>query len=64
MEDDGALKIFERSISERNLKYTTFVGNGDSDTYKVVRHGIAKIYGGRYKVIKDECIPKNERVMH
>ena len=56
MEGDGALKIFERSISERNLKYTTFVGDGDSDTYKVVRDGIAKIYGGRYKVIKEECI--------
>lgn len=56
MEGDGALKIFKRSISERNLKYTTFVGDGDSDTYKVVRDGIAKIYGGRYKVIKEECI--------
>ena len=56
MEGDGALKIFKRSISERNLKYTTFVGDGDSDTYKIVRNGIAEIYGDRYKVIKEECI--------
>lgn len=56
MEGVGALKIFSRSIEKHKLKYATFVGDGDSDTFKVVKEGVEKIYGSRYQVAKEECI--------
>ncbi len=56
MEGAGAVKIFKRSIERRGLKYTTFVGDGDSDTFKVVSEEINKTYGDQYKVVKEECI--------
>ena len=56
MEGAGAIKIFQRSIANRGLKYTTFVGDGDSDTFKVVCEEIDKLYGKRYKIVKEECI--------
>ena len=33
MEAASATEMFGRSISECNLKYTTFVGDGDSSSY-------------------------------
>ena len=33
MESAAAVEIFSRSISTRNLKYTTFVGDGDSSSF-------------------------------
>ncbi len=56
MEGVGASSIFKRSIETRKLKYTTFVGDGDSDTFKVVRECMQSIYGSRYSVEKEECI--------
>ena len=56
MEGKGAMNIFSRSIQKRGLKYVTFVGDGDSDTYKIVRDEMAKLYGKRYQVRKEECI--------
>ena len=56
MEGTGALSIFKRSIDQYKLKYTTFVGDGDSDTFKVVQEGMQELYGGRYNVVKEECI--------
>lgn len=56
MEGAGALAIFKRSIDQRQLKYTTFVGDGDSDTFKVVKEGMNEMYGTRYQVTKEECI--------
>ena len=56
MEGAGAISIFKRSIHTRKLKYTTFVGDGDSDTFRVVKECIENIYGSRYKVEKEECI--------
>ena len=56
MEGAGAVKIFKRSIASRGLKYTTFVGDGDSDTFKVVHEEVFKTYGERYEIVKEECI--------
>ena len=55
MEGVGALSIFKRSIDQYKLKYTTFVGDGDSDTFKIVQEGMQEMYGERYKVVKEEC---------
>ena len=56
MEGEGAIAIFKRSIDTRKLKYTIFVGDGDSDTFKVVKESIEGIYGERYHIRKEECI--------
>ena len=56
MEAIGATRIFERSVDTRKLKYTTFVGDGDSSTYHVVSKRMLEIYGERYIVKKEECV--------
>ena len=47
---------FKRSIDQYKLKYTTFVGDGDSDTFNVFQEGMHELYGDRYNVVKEECI--------
>ena len=56
MEAIGATQIFERSVDTRKLKYTTFVGDGDSSTYHVVSKRMQEMYGERYIVKKEECV--------
>jgi hypothetical protein len=51
-----SLKLFGRSISKRNLKYTTFVGDGDSSSYGRVRDAMFQKYGDEYIVTKEECV--------
>ena len=45
MESVAAIEIFSRSIQTRRLKYTTFVGEGDSSRYGKVREVINKKFG-------------------
>ena len=59
----GAVKIFRRSITNRRLKYKTFVGDGDSDTFKVVCEEFDKMYGNRYQRVKEECIGHIQKCM-
>ena len=56
MEAASATEMFGRSISERNLKYTTFVGDGDSSSYGRVKDAMFQKYGDEYLVIKEECV--------
>ena len=56
MEGKGVLEMFKRSIDKRKLKYTQFIGNGDSNTFRIVAEEMKKIYGDRYEVQKEECI--------
>lgn len=55
METEGAVRLWSRS-TEHNLKYETFIGDGDSSAYKAV----CKLNDGRgpydVAVIKEECI--------
>lgn len=51
METEGAKRIFERSISKNNLRYTKFFGDGDSKSHLTVKN----LYDG-VKVKKFECI--------
>ena len=44
MEGTGAVQW---SIDQYMLKYTTFVGDRDSGTFKVVQEGMQELYGGR-----------------
>lgn len=54
METDGILKIFERSECERGVRYSKFLGDGDSSSYPTVRQAMP--YGDDIVVEKLECI--------
>ena len=56
MEAVAAAEIFGRSIEKRQLKYTTFVGDGDSSSFGRVRDAMEKKYGRDYVVQKEECV--------
>lgn len=54
METDGIQKIFHRSERERGVRYTKFLGDGDSSSYPTIRD--AKPYGNEIVIEKLECI--------
>ena len=51
MERDGTVNIFQRSMSTRNLQYTTFVGDGDTKSFTAIEN----MYPGK-TVVKHECV--------
>lgn len=53
MESVGALRIFTRSESTRGLRYTKYLGDGDSSSFKTVKE--SKPYDG-VEVQKLECV--------
>ncbi|GFX99329.1 uncharacterized protein TNCV_1614551 [Trichonephila clavipes] len=53
MEIQGASKIFQRSLSLRNARYITYLGDGDNKAFDAVKK---KIYGNEYPIEKLECI--------
>ena len=54
MESSGVLKLFRRSEKKNNLRYTTYLGDGDSSSYASVV--AAKPYGHNVEIKKAECI--------
>ena len=52
MEVEGAKRMFERSITNRNIRYTSYCGEGDSKAYQTVKF----VYGPDKPVQKFECI--------
>ena len=52
MEAAGAKKMFEASVENHNLYYTSFYGDGDSKAYPAVKD----VYGPEKPVTKYECI--------
>ena len=56
MERQGAIDIFLRSTEKYGLRYTTFVGDGDSSTYGDVKQHCYDKYGEVYCVTKEECV--------
>ena len=53
MEATGVIKIFKRSVETKKLRYTTYLGDGDSNSFKDIVE--SNIYPG-YEVEKHECI--------
>ena len=51
MEPEGAKRIFQRSIDDKNLRYTKFLGDGDGKGFSSIKD----IYDGA-TVEKLECI--------
>ena len=56
MEAVAAVEIFSRSIEKRKLKYTTFVGDGDSSSFGQVKAALDEKFGSDYEVKKEECV--------
>ena len=53
MEPHGAVIVWKRSL-DYNLRYVTFIGDGDSKSYQNVCQ--EKPYGSEYPVEKSDCI--------
>ena len=53
MEVAGVINIFKRSVETKKLRYTTYLGDGDSKSFKVIVE--SNIYPG-HEVKKHECI--------
>ena len=56
MEKDAAILKFQRSAELYHLKYTLYVGDGDSSSFKVVRETMEKTHGDSYCIEKEDCI--------
>ena len=56
MEAAATIEIFSRSIDQRNLEYSTFVGDGDSSCFERVKEAMSDKYGDNYVVCKEECV--------
>ena len=56
MESDGACEIFVRSVSKHGLKYTTFIGDGNTGCFGKVQRKLSEVYGSDYLVVKEECV--------
>lgn len=54
MEVDAAVNIFSRSEEKYGLRYTKYIGDGDSKGYCAVVE--AKVYGDDVTIEKHECI--------
>ena len=54
MEGDGSLVLFKRSVEKNGLRYLSFIGDGDSSTFKTVSE--AMLYGSDIVVEKKECV--------
>ncbi|GFT19173.1 uncharacterized protein TNCV_303051 [Trichonephila clavipes] len=54
MEVDGMLKIFNRSEKLHNLKYSNYIGDGDTKTFNALSEN--KPYGDDHLIQKIECV--------
>ena len=44
MKTEGVMRIFQRSENERNLQYTEYFGDGDSEAYAEVKQEKGTLY--------------------
>ena len=57
MEKEGAVAMFMRSIQKHNMRYTVYVGDGDSSSFGAVRDAVhAKFGDDGYPIEKEDCI--------
>ena len=53
METEAVKKIWQKSVAKHGLRYTTYIGDGDSKGHAAVRH--MQVYGD-IDVVKEECV--------
>lgn len=56
MEAAAAIEMFLRSVEKHSLKYTIYVGDGDSSSFAKVKDACAEKFGNSYNVVKEECL--------
>lgn len=54
MEVDGIVEMFQRSENLHGVRYTSYIGDGDSKTYKGVVD--SRPYGDGVTIMKKECV--------
>ena len=56
MEKDGAVEMFLRSVEKHNLKYSEYIGDGDTNSFGAVSQALQIKFGDDYPIIKEDCI--------
>ena len=56
MERDGSVEMFLQSIDKNNLKYTEYIGDGNSNSFGVAKKALTEKYGEKYVVRKEDWI--------
>ena len=63
MEKEGAIEIFPHSIDKHKLRYSTYVGDGDSSSFGNVKDAVFEKYGDSYTIVKEDCISHIQKRM-
>ena len=56
MEKEAAIEMFLRLVEKRGLKYTTYIGDGDSSSYGMVAQALGEKWSDQDVVVKEDCI--------
>ena len=54
MEIEGVKRLFRRSEEDHGLRYTTYVGDGDSRSFTIITK--LQPYGPEVEIKKEECV--------
>ena len=63
MEKEGAIEIFTRSIEKHKLRYSTYMGDGDSSSFGNVKDAVFEKYEDPYMIIKEDYIDHIQKRM-
>ena len=63
MEKDGAVEMFLWSLEKHQLKYTEYVGDGDTNSFGAVQAALNEKYGDAYQIVKEDCIAHIQKRM-
>ncbi|GFV31952.1 uncharacterized protein TNCV_4755331 [Trichonephila clavipes] len=61
METVGMVRIFQRSLSHRSVRYTSYIGDGDSKTFSSIT--ASNPYGEDITISKIECVRHVQKIM-
>ena len=56
MEKSTAIEMFLRSLDNYKLRYTTFIGDGDSSSFREVKEVLYEKYGDEYPIVKEDYV--------
>ena len=54
MEEEGAIEMFLRSVEKYKLRYTKYVGDGDTSSFGAVKKAVTGKYGEHYPLEKED----------